>query len=112
MPRRPRYSMPREERAKQFLPFSALDGLDQLLHEQEILAEAEEKRILTNSYREDLIRSIMETPAGSYIHVVYYSDKQQYIDISGLFSGFNRESGFLIIDNDMIPLGDIYSFSV
>lgn len=26
--------------------------------------------------------------------------------------GGHSESGFLIIDNDMIPLGDIYSFSV
>lgn len=31
--------MPVEERAKQFMPFSALKGLDEALREQEIIAE-------------------------------------------------------------------------
>ena len=34
-----RKKMPVEERAKQFMPFSALKGLDEALREQEIIAE-------------------------------------------------------------------------
>lgn len=38
-----RKKMPVEERAKQFMPFSALKGLDEALREQEIIAEENDK---------------------------------------------------------------------
>ena len=39
-----------EERAKQFMPFSALKGLDEALREQEIIAE---ESVKTETVKED-----------------------------------------------------------
>ncbi len=39
-----------EERAKQFMPFSALKGLDEALREQEIIAE---ENVKTETVKED-----------------------------------------------------------
>lgn len=45
-----RKKMPVEERAKQFMPFSALKGLDEALREQEIIAE---ENVKTETVKED-----------------------------------------------------------
>lgn len=45
-----RKKMPVEERAKQFMPFSALKGLDEALREQEIIAE---ENVKTEIVKED-----------------------------------------------------------
>lgn len=45
-----RKKMPVEERAKQFMPFSALKGFDEALREQEIIAE---ENVKTEIVKED-----------------------------------------------------------
>ena len=45
-----RKKMAVEERAKQFMPFSALKGLDEALREQEIIAE---ENVKTETVKED-----------------------------------------------------------
>lgn len=45
-----RKKMSVEERAKQFMPFSALKGLDEALREQEIIAE---ENVKTETVKED-----------------------------------------------------------
>lgn len=45
-----RKKMQVEERAKQFMPFSALKGLDEALREQEIIAE---ENVKTETVKED-----------------------------------------------------------
>lgn len=40
MPSKPKYKMPIEERAKQFMPFAALKGLPEALADKERLAES------------------------------------------------------------------------
>ena len=47
-----RVKMPVSERAKQFMPFSALKGLDEALSEQEIIAE--ERTVIQTERGEDL----------------------------------------------------------
>ncbi len=50
--KKPRQKMPREQRAKQFMPFKAVAGLDEAIRQKEI--EAEQRQNSTNEeYKEE-----------------------------------------------------------
>ena len=108
MPRRPRYNMTREERAKQFLPFSALHGLDQLLRQQEILTESDDRKFLTGSYLQTLVSKVSTIPIGSFVSVEYYGPENKYITNTGILNEVNLAAGFIKINNMTIDINDLY----
>lgn len=111
MPKRPRYNMTREERAKQFIPFSALHGLDQLLRQQEILAESYDKKIFTASYLQALVSVVSTIPIGNFVSVEYYGPENKYITVTGVLNEVNLAAGFIKINNMTIDINDLYLIS-
>lgn len=111
MPRRPRYNMQREERAKQFLPFSALHELDQLLRQQEILTESDDKKFLTGSYLQTLVSKVSTIPIGSFVSVEYYGPENKYITVTGVLNEVNLAAGFIRLDDIFINVNDLYRIS-
>lgn len=103
--------MTREERAKQFLPFSALHGLDQLLRQQEILAESDDKKFLTASYLQALVSVVSTIPIGNFVSVEYYGPENKYITVTGVLNEVNLAAGFIRLDDIFINVNDLYRIS-
>ena len=72
--------MSRVSRAKQFLPFEALVGFQELLREKEI--EKEERKDLTEESYEELEYQLNRLTIGSKAKIKYYRNKK-YHEIEG-----------------------------
>ncbi|MDO5555139.1 MAG: YolD-like family protein [Clostridia bacterium] len=96
--------MNREDRAKQFMAFDALKGLQEELRKKEI--EYEEKKDLSDSTLEELENKLNELEKGSYTKVKYYKNKQ-YIYIEGKVVNINHNNKKITIDETIINLSDI-----
>ena len=72
----------RVERAKQFLPFDALKGLQEALREREKQLEFVEKVELSDEEIEKLSEKLQMIEIGSWVRVKYYCNKM-YEEICG-----------------------------
>ena len=61
----------RLERAKQFLPFEALNGLKEELRRREV--QYTEKKELSEEKREELQETLQELSPGEHVIVTYYN---------------------------------------
>ena len=104
MPSKPKQKMPIEERAKQFMPFSALKGLEEALSSKEKIIVP--KKELTQDYAEELNLKLKSLKAGSIITVVYYC-KEEYIKLTGMIAKINYDSRIIQIVNTKIPFDDL-----
>ena len=96
--------MPVSQRAKQFLPFSALQGLAEALSEQEkILVPMAE---LSEDMQEELNRKMKKICCGKIISVVYVC-KGETIRITGMVSGIDKTNRILQIVHTRIPFHNI-----
>ena len=94
-----------DNRAKQFLPFEALNGLNKALREKEkILVE---KKDLSEEIKEELSRKINSLELGDKIKVVHYKNKQYKIDY-GILNQIDRVQRLIIIDNIKISVENIF----
>ena len=71
----------RADRAKQFLPFDALKGLQEALREKEI--ENEEKKELSEESLMELEKQFNKIEKGSCVKIEYYKNKK-YIEVTGI----------------------------
>ncbi|MDO5555239.1 MAG: YolD-like family protein [Clostridia bacterium] len=96
--------MNREDRAKQFMAFDALKGLQEELRKKEI--EYEEKRDLSDSTLEELGNKLNALEKGTYTRIKYYRNKQ-YIEISGTVTNIDYNKRKIKIDETNINICDI-----
>lgn len=97
--------MAREDRAKQFMPFSALKGYEEALKKQEKVRVS--KRELSEEYAENLDRKLRVVRQGDMVAVTYYY-QGEYRNITGLVSRLNTTIGVLTVVNTRIPFEDLY----
>lgn len=76
----------RADRAKQFLPFDALKGLQEALREKEI--EYKEKVELSDESLARLEREFNKIEKGSYVSIKYYKNGR-YLDIRGIVTNID-----------------------
>ena len=76
----------RADRAKQFMPFDALKGLQDALREKEI--EYEQKKELTEESLTELQIEFNKIEIGSRVKIKYYKNKK-YIDVSGVITSID-----------------------
>lgn len=100
-----RSKMSREERAKQFMPFSALKGYPEALREKERILVP--RITLSDDYEEEVNRRLLTVRKGDVITVIYFS-KGEYVKITGIVSLISRDLRILKIVNTKIPFQDIY----
>ena len=104
MASKPKYKMPIEDRAKQFMPFAALKGLpDALAAREKIIVPKIE---LSEEMAEELDRKMHELFKGRIVTVVYFH-KDEYIKITGMVARMDETSRLLQIVNTKIPFDDI-----
>ena len=73
----------RADRAKQFMPFDALKGLQDALREKEI--EYEQRKELTEESLRELQTEFNKIEIGSRVKIKYYKNKK-YIDVLGVIT--------------------------
>lgn len=100
-----RPKMPREERAKQFMPFAALKGYPEALRRREkvIVPKIE----VSEDYAEELDRKLHQVKKGDMISVTYFC-KGEYIKQTGMVSGIDSASGILKVVHNGIRFEDIW----
>lgn len=102
--------MNRENRAKQFLPFDALKGLQEALREKEI--EQEEKIELAEERLTELENEFNRIEKGINVNIKYYKNKQ-YINISGIVTNIDYVRKKIQINNsENISICDILNISI
>lgn len=106
---RPKTKMPREERAKQFMPFAALKGLDEALAAKEKIVVP--KKELSEEMLSELDRKINEVKKGNIVTVVYYF-RDEYLKIQGIVARIDESARILQIVNTKIPFDDILEIEV
>lgn len=97
-------------RAKQFLPFDALKGLQEALREKEI--EHEEKIELSEEILAELNNNFNKIEMGSKVRIKFYKN-MKYIEISGIITNIDYIKKKIQIDqNQNINISDIVYISV
>ena len=92
-------------RAKQFLPFDALKGLQEALREKEI--EHEEKIELSEEILAELNNNFNKIEIGSKVRIKFYKN-MKYIEISGIITNIDYIKKKIQIDqNQNINIGQL-----
>ena len=98
----------RIERAKQFLPFDAVKGLQFALREKENLCIS--KVELSDEQIENISNLLGVTKIGDSIEVVYY-DNKQYKKIQGKVTKISNVKKSIAIDNVEVFFIDMHSIN-
>lgn len=96
--------MSKADRAKQFMPFSPLSGLDESLAARERVTE--ERIFLGEDAQMELNRKLLGVEPGEYITVEYYR-AGRYVCASGTVTKIDMNTRRLILGDVRIPLDDL-----
>lgn len=99
--------MNREERAKQFMPFDALKGLNEELRRREKKMLREERRVLFEEEAEKLSSRLARLQVGDAVELVFY-ENGYYVTLCGKAESVNRSFGFLTIGERRVYFADLY----
>ena len=100
------YTMSREDRAKQFMPFAALKGYSEALRKKERIIVS--RRELSEEYGEELDRKLRQVQEGEMVSVVYYC-RGEYVRLTGKVAKIDKEARMLRIVNEKIAFDDLYA---
>ena len=93
-----------ENRAKQFMPFSALKGYEEALRAKEKIVSKVE---LSEEKKEELNRKLLQVCKNDMVTVVYFC-KDEYLQMEGRFSRIDKDMKILKVVNTKIAFSDIY----
>lgn len=95
----------RVNRAKLFIPFDALKGLQEALREKE--KEIEERKELSEESLEKLEENFNNIEISSQVTIRFYKNKQ-YINVSGIVTDIDYVKKKIVLDKDIkININDI-----
>ena len=95
----------RSDRARQFLPFDALKGLQEALREKEV--ELDERKELSEESIEELSNKLQMVERGNKVRLVYYHQRK-YRQIEGTVIDIKVIQKKLILESDLrINFADI-----
>ena len=97
------------ERARQFMPFSALRGFEELIKQQ--VREATPRRELSEYEAEQLSLKMQGVENGMLVRVTYY-DGDAYVTTEGMVSEVDLSLRFLRVIKRQIKLDDITDIEV
>lgn len=105
MPKKPINKMPVSDRAKQFMPFSALKGLDEALRTKEKIVVP--KVGLSPEMAEELDYKMHLIEKGKVTTIIYFSSGE-YVKVTGLVARIDQTSRVIQIVNTKIRFDDIF----
>lgn len=104
---KPRDPMPISDRAKQFMPFSALTGLTKALEQKEREHMRVPEKELSDEMAQQLDRHLKELKKGDLITAVYFS-QGEYLAVSGSVSSVDTVNRLLSVGNVKVPFDALY----
>lgn len=102
--------MTRLERAKQFMPFDALKGLQDALRVKESEHEMIFKREVSEEDAKQISDTLLKLKNRDYVELVYY-DNGKYKTLSGKVL-LNLSEHKLKFENESVNLSDIFSIEI
>lgn len=99
-----RAAMPRENRAKQFMPFAALKGLPEALRKKEKIRVP--RKVIPEDKAYEIDAALQKIERGQVITVVYYCD-EEYIQLTGAVSRLDKQRRTLQLVKTQIFIDDI-----
>ena len=99
--------MTRAERAKQFMPFDAMKGLQEALRAREERFSRVERKELSDEAKEILSRNLSRLNIGDNIEVEYFCNFHYIVKI-GKIEKTDKLNNLFILDGDKIFFEDIY----
>lgn len=103
--------MNREERAKQFMPFDALKGLQEELRIREERRTRVEKRTLSEEQIERISAVLVKLRQGSQVEITFY-EKGHYLSLEGFISEIDCIYAYIKIGNVKVFFDDIYKIRI
>ena len=103
--------MPVSQRAKQFMPFSAVKGLDEALARQERNANRKERNTLGEEQIETINKALCRLKKGTEVFATYFSDGE-YQTINGIVERVDEIRQVFRVRGNMIPFEDIQEIEV
>lgn len=101
--------MTRAQRAKQFMPFAALKGYEDVLRTKERIVVP--KIELSEEKREELDRKFSCIRIGTIINVIYFSEGE-YLKIEGMVSKIDLDAKYVRVVSTKIPFENIYDILI
>lgn len=101
--------MNRQERAKQFMAFDALKGLQEELRKKEI--EYEQKKEISEWVLEELEDEFRKINVGEKVQVKYYKDGK-YKNIVGIVKKINYVEKEIKINEEIISVNDVIDLTI
>ena len=102
-----RPKMSRADRAKQFMPFDGVKGLQEALREKERVEISVDKMILSPEYEAELDMKMQQVRPGCMVRVVYFQE-DTYLWKEGLVVRLDVDARVLKVVNISIAFEDIY----
>lgn len=109
MSKRPINKMPVTDRAKQFMPFSALKGLNEALRAKEKIIVP--KIELSPEMEEELDYKMHLLDKGKMATIIYFCGGE-YLKVSGMVARIDKTSRVLQIVNTKIQFDDILNIGI
>ena len=103
--------MNRQDRAKQFVPFDALKGLQEELRIREEIRTRVKKKTLSEDQIEKISKVLARLTVGSRVATCLYSNGH-YITIEGVISEVNQIYEYIKIGNEKVFFDDIYKIAI
>ena len=103
--------MNREDRAKQFIPFDALKGLQEELRIREERRTRVNKRQLCDEVIEQISAVLARVTVGSRIRVKFFS-RGHYPDVEGDVTEISGIGGYLKLGDERIYFDDILKIRI
>ena len=108
---KPLAKMPVKERAKQFMPFSALKGLEDAIYKKEQQRLKVPKKILSEEQYEILNQTMREINEGEQIEICYYRNGK-YHTCSGILETVDKQASHLTINGKEIMFNEVYNIKI
>lgn len=105
-----REKMPLSQRAKQFLPFDAVKGLQQALRAKEYEVEAIEKGKLSEEEARTISMLLSSLKGGEVVEVRHYVDGH-YLFAEGIAKA-KFEEGYLLVGETKVALNDLFGLRI
>ena len=106
MERKQRAKMPTSQRAKQFMPFAAVKGLEKAILEQEQLLNKVEQVEVGEEKEQEINEKLNHLEKGDMVSVCFCSDGQ-YRTIQGSFKHFDLMRSAIVVSGITIPIKNI-----
>ena len=103
--------MNRQDRAKQFMPFDALKGLQEELRIREERRTRVKKKLLSDEQIDRISRVLSRVSRGSKVAISLYS-QGHYISIDGYVTEVNPIYAYIKIGNEKVFFDDIYKIAI